>query len=73
MTNHDSLQNEYKELKEQDIKYNKVSSARFLFYLTLAAMASFVVGCSTRLYHERYKGKPDVDIQSSTKYVPEYK
>lgn len=65
--------NEIEQLKESDIQYNKVSSSHFLFYLTLFALISFVVGCSTQLYHHSYKGKPDVTIQSSTQYTPEYK
>ena len=40
---------------------------------TVFAMVAFLFGASVRLYQQCYKGKPDVEIQSSTKYTPEYK
>ncbi|PZP49356.1 MAG: hypothetical protein DI598_08055 [Pseudopedobacter saltans] len=73
MTKEEALKNEYTALKEQDIRYNRVSTSRLLFYLSLTAFICFVAGCSFQLYQHSYKGKPDVEIQGSTHYTPEYK
>ncbi|MFT4203898.1 MAG: hypothetical protein QM610_08270 [Chitinophagaceae bacterium] len=73
MTKEEALQKEIVELKEQDLRYNRVSTSRLLFYLSLTAFICFVAGCSFQLYSHSYAGKPDVEIQSSTHYVPEYK
>ncbi|GGH57206.1 hypothetical protein HNQ91_000166 [Filimonas zeae] len=59
--------------KEKDFRYNRVSSSRFVFYVSFFCILAFVLGGCFRLYKQRYKGKPDVEIQSSTKYTPEYK
>lgn len=63
------------QLKEnnRDFTKNWVSSSRFLFYLSLVACSVFILGSCYRLYEQRYKGKPDVEVQGSTKYTPEYK
>ncbi len=58
---------------EKDFTKNWVNSSRFLFYLQVFCILSFIFGGCYRLYNERYKGKPDIEIQSSTKYTPEYK
>lgn len=71
MTN-EELNKELEQLKEQDISYNKVSSSRLVFYLALFSMLAFVVGCTSHLYHERYKGKPDVEINPASLYTPKY-
>ncbi len=57
----------------KDFTKNWVNSSRFLFYLQVFCVLAFVLGGCYRLYNQRYKGKPDVEIQSSTKYTPEYK
>jgi len=59
--------------KEKDFKYNWVSSSRFLFYVQLFCVAAFLLGGCYNLYQHRYKGKPDIEIQSSTEYTPKYK
>lgn len=59
--------------KEKEFGYNWVNSSRFLFYLQVLIFATFVLGGCYNLYQHRYKGKPDVVIQSSSKYTPEYK
>ena len=59
--------------KEKDFKYNWVSSSRFLFYVQLFCVAAFLLGGCYNLYQHRYKGKPDIEIQSSTQYTPQYK
>ena len=57
----------------KDFTKNWVNSSRFLFYLQVFVVIAFVFGGCYRLYQQRYAGKPDVEIQSSTKYTPEYK
>lgn len=57
----------------KDFTHNWVTSSRFLFYLTIFGFLAFVFSCSFRIYNQRYKGKPDVEVQGSTKYTPEYK
>lgn len=61
------------EVESKDFTKNWVNSSRFVFYLSLAVIVSFLVGASFRLKHETYKGKPDVEVQSSSKFTPEYK
>jgi hypothetical protein len=61
------------ENEQKDFAKNWVNSSRFLFYLTVFCFIAFVAGCSFRIYNQRYKGKPDVEVQSSSKYKPEYK
>lgn len=61
------------EIKEKDIRYNRVSSSRFLFYVQVFCIVAFILGGCFQLYKHSYKGKPDIEIQGSTKYVPEYK
>lgn len=73
MTKEEQFNQEYIELKEQDLRYNRVTTSRLLFYVSLLAFICFVAGCSFQLYKHSYKGKPDVQIQGSTHYVPEYK
>ena len=58
---------------EKDFTKNWVNSSRFLFYLQVFCVLAFVLGGCYRLYDSRYKGKPDVEVQSSSKYTPEYK
>ena len=64
---------ELERLKNQDYAYNKVSSSRFLFYLQfVGSLILFLTACYV-LWTNRYQVKPDVEIQSSTLYTPEYK
>ena len=67
------MSSEIEKLKEKDLLYNRVSSSRFIFYLQVLSIVAFLVGASYELYEHRYLGKPDVEIQSSTLYTPEYK
>ncbi|MFP5042006.1 hypothetical protein [Parasediminibacterium sp. JCM 36343] len=62
-----------KEENKKDFTKNWVNSSKFLFYLTVFCFISFVFGSCYKLYQSRYKGHPDVEVQSSSKYVPEYK
>ena len=70
--NHE-IQESLEQNKEKEFGYNWVSSSRFLFYVQVFCMIAFLLGGCYRLYNQRYKGKPDIEIQSSTKYTPEYK
>lgn len=57
----------------KDFTKNWVNSSRFVFYLSVFCIVAFLTGASFKLYQERYKGTPDIEIQSSTKYTPDYK
>lgn len=57
----------------KDFTKNWVNSSRFVFYLSIFAIIAFLTGACIKLHGVIYKGKPDVEIQSSTKFTPEYK
>jgi len=57
----------------KDVKTDWVSTSRFLFYLAVVAVIAFSVALCYGLYTHRYKGKPHVDVPSSTLYNPVYK
>jgi hypothetical protein len=59
--------------EQKDFTKNWVNSSRFLFYLQVFCILAFVLGGCYRMYNHRYKGKPDVEVQGSSKYKPEYK
>ncbi len=61
------------EHEEKNFTKNWVSSSRFLFYLQVFVVLAFVLGGCYRMYNQRYKGKPNVEVQGSSKYIPEYK
>ena len=61
------------ESTEKDFTKNWVNSSRFLFYLQLFCILAFVLGGCYRLYDQRYKGHPEVEVQKSSQYKPEYK
>jgi hypothetical protein len=67
------MQSEIEKLKEKDLLYNRVSSSRFLFFMTVLSAVAFLLGASYELYEHRYEGKPKVEVQSSTLYTPQYK
>ncbi|MBX5438118.1 MAG: hypothetical protein IRZ29_01110 [Thermoflavifilum sp.] len=56
-----------------DILTSRTSTSRFIFYLYVAIMVAFFLGMCYGLYVHRYKGKPNVEIPSSTLYNPTYK
>jgi hypothetical protein len=56
----------------KDITRNWVISSRFLFYIHLFCVVAFVLGGCYNLYNYRYKGKPKVEVPSSTLYDPKY-
>lgn len=67
------MAHETTETSEKDITTNWVSSSRFLFYLQVFCILAFVLGGCYKLYNHRYGGKPDVEVQKSSQYTPEYK
>jgi len=71
MSSHDHIT----EQEETNLDFTKswVNSSKFLFYLTIISILGGLFGNCIRLYQSRYKGHPDVEIQSSTQYKPEYK
>jgi len=64
---------ELKDPKLKDFANSWVDSSVFLFYLQVFCVIALVVGGSYGLWANRYKGKPNVTIQSSTLYTPQYK
>lgn len=58
---------------KKEFGYNWVNSSRFIFYLSVFCIVASSIGMCYKLYQERYKGKPDVEVQSSSLYTPEYK
>jgi len=58
---------------KNDFSQNWVSSSRFLFYVTIFCILSFVLGGCYKLYQHRYPGKPEVAVPESTLYNPKYK
>lgn len=67
------MSNEQQAEQQKDFTTNWVNSSRFLFYLKVFCILAFVLGGCYRLYNQRYKGQPDVEVQGSSKYTPEYK
>ncbi len=67
------MAHETTETSEKDITTNWISSSRFLFYLHVFCILAFVLGGCYKLYNHRYLGKPDVEVQKSSQYTPEYK
>jgi hypothetical protein len=59
--------------EQKDFTKNWVNSSRFLFYLQVFCILSFVLGGCFQMYNQRYKGTPAVEVQSSSKFKPEYK
>ncbi|MFL9483776.1 hypothetical protein ACI6Q2_13445 [Chitinophagaceae bacterium LWZ2-11] len=67
------MSQEITDTSKKDFTKSWVNSSRFLFYLEVFCMIALFVGMSYNLYLHRYKGKPEVEIQNSSKYTPEYK
>ncbi|MBL7738963.1 MAG: hypothetical protein JNK14_07070 [Chitinophagaceae bacterium] len=71
-----SQQHEYhqelKKVQDSDFTHNWVSSSGFLFYLQIFCILAFVLGGCYMLYTKRFE-KPEVPVQESTLYTPQYK
>jgi len=66
-------QQEIQEHKEKDLGFNWVLSSRFLYYVAVFCMLSFMLGACYKLYTKSYAGKPDVEVPDNTLYTPKYK
>lgn len=66
------MSEQIKPIDDNDLSKNWVNSSRFIFYVSVFCLLAFVVGCSARLYNQRYKGNGDPKIPESTKYNPTY-
>jgi hypothetical protein len=58
---------------KNDITLDRVSSSRFIFYVSFACFMAFALGGCYNLYKHHYKGKPEVTVPESTLYNPKYK
>ena len=65
-------QHELQKVQDKDFTHNWVSSSAFLFYLQVACLVAFLFGSCYMLYTKRFD-KPDVKVQQSTLYTPQYK
>lgn len=59
--------------REKDFTYSWVNSSVFLFYLQVFLFLALTAGCAFGLYSKRYRGTPEVPVQSSSQYTPQYK
>jgi hypothetical protein len=60
------------ETSSKDVLSNWVSTSRFIFYVYIAVTLAFIFGMCYGLYTHRYKGKPNVEVNSSSLYSPVY-
>ncbi len=71
---HEAASHESENIRgKKEFGYNWVNSSRFLFYLQVLCFTAATLGGCAMLYQKRYKGKPDVEVQSSSEYTPVYK
>jgi hypothetical protein len=68
-----SAHNTHHKPDDREFGKNWVTSSRFLFYMQVFAFLAFVAGCSYNVYKQSYKGKPKVEVQSSSEFTPKYK
>ena len=63
------------EQEENNLDFTKswVNSSKFIFYLSVICILAGLVGNCIKLFQAGYKGRPDVEVQSSSQYKPEYK
>jgi uncharacterized BrkB/YihY/UPF0761 family membrane protein len=72
MSQNTEYQQELQKVHDRDFAHSWVSSSAFLFYLQLACLVAFLFGASYMLFTKRFD-KPQVKIQESTLYTPQYK
>jgi hypothetical protein len=72
MSQHSQYQQELQKVQDKDFAHDWVSSSAFLFYLQIACMVAFLFGGCYMLYTKRFE-KPEVKVQESTLYTPQYK
>jgi len=72
MSNSPEYQQDLQKIHDRDFTHNWVSSSAFLFYLQVACFAALLFGSCYMLYTKRFE-KPEVKVQQSTLYTPQYK
>jgi hypothetical protein len=72
MAHNAEYQQELKKVQDKDFTHNWVSSSGFLFYLQIACVVALLFGACYMLYTKRFH-KPEVHVQESTLYTPQYK
>ncbi len=72
MSQNPEYQQELQKVQDKDFAHNWVSSSAFLFYLQVACLLALLFGMSYMLYTKRFD-KPEVKVQESTLYTPQYK
>jgi len=72
MSQTSEYQHELQKVQDKDFAHSWVSSSAFLFYLQIACVVAFLFGASYMLFTKRFD-KPQVKIQESTLYTPQYK
>lgn len=65
-------QQELQKVQDRDFTHNWVSSSGFLFYLQIFCLLAFLLGSCYMLYTKRFS-KPEVTVQGSSQYTPQYK
>jgi hypothetical protein len=72
MSQNPEYHQELKKVQESDFTHNWVSSSGFLFYLQVFCIIAFVLGGCYMLYTKRFEN-PEVKVQESSLYTPQYK
>ncbi len=72
MSNQHEYQQELQKVQDRDFTHNWVSSSAFLFYLQVFCMVAFILGSCYMLATKRFE-KPEVKVQESSLYTPQYK
>ena len=72
MSHNPEYNQELQKVQDKDFAHNWVSSSGFLFYLQVFCLIAFVLGGCYMLYTKRFE-KPEVKVQESTLYTPQYK
>jgi hypothetical protein len=72
MAHNQEYQQELQKVQDRDFTHNWVSSSGFLFYLQIFCFLAFVLGGCYMLYTKHFE-KPEVKVQESTLYTPQYK
>ena len=63
---------ELEKVQDRDFAHNWVSSSAFIFYLSLACIVAMLFGSCLNLGTNRFH-KPEVTVQPSSLYTPQYK
>ena len=65
---------ELQKVQDRDFTHDWVTSSAFIFYLSVFCMLAFFLGTCAKLYTNRYTvTKPEVTVNESSRYTPEYK